>query len=177
MGTAREKIIPTCPPEDSLYGKKGWVEVLRREYFSDILDKTSQAESYRRFHGLNGNKAAKLLAVLPEKAGQDRQNFAPVLKDLLQMAARHPARVFLSGYLIDSGRWDERITVDTLIYLDEYGLMAPIEEFGADGLQINEQYRQIFPMLHEDFPFALLLHYYRQRNYEIKYSQKLEVNG
>lgn len=164
--------------QSRLYAEAGWVESLRAEYFSEILDPTSKIGSYQRFYGLSGEKAGRLLAALPEEAGVDRQNQSPRLKDLLAAATNHRDRVYLCGYLIDASRWDERITVDTLIFLDEFGTMAPIGDIGdfVDfSIPLINRHQKSSNMLKEDFSYDLLLHYYYLRHHKIDYRKKLKA--
>lgn len=158
-----------------LYGDIGWVEKVREEYLSDLLEKTSRVRSYQRFHGLTGEKARQLLAVLPQGALNDRQNLAPTLKLLLEVAGSHPGQVFLSGYLIDSSRWDERVSVDTLIYLDDFTMKIFGELAESSGGEVDNLEQQRINLLNSAFPIGMPSCYDNLHYPENDYPNRLDV--
>lgn len=123
------------PPEPGLYGRRGWTvraglwpllaqfpDGLRQPQASTggppataLLDEAgAPVHDYLPFAGLDAPAAATLLAALPDRALQDRQNQAPALRTLLRVCAQGGGRVRLCGYGIGPQRHDERLSVEAL---------------------------------------------------------------
>lgn len=102
-----------------LYGPLGWVAQTKIPLIlKDYLAAGQGIGDYQRFHGLEAAGARKLLDALPRIALADRQNDAPTLLAFLNACIANPGRVYLSGYLIGSSRWDERVSVDTMFIVE-----------------------------------------------------------
>ena len=137
VNTTKQKTTPAMagstavsdqPVKYGLYGPRGWTDT---ETIRTVLAKYTalspqnrsnrddnwdigSGRSFLRFWGLSGEDASRLLDTVPVANLSDRQNDAPTLYALLELARRLPRRVRLSGYLIGSGRADERLTVDAI---------------------------------------------------------------
>jgi hypothetical protein len=67
------------------------------------------------FSGVDGESAAELLATLPSKCLDNRQNDAPTLRNILSAARDHP-KVLFGGYVVGPDRTDERVSADTVFF-------------------------------------------------------------
>ena len=67
------------------------------------------------FSGADGEAATELLAKLPAKCLENRQNAGPTLRSILSAARDHPEIVF-GGYIVGPERTDERVSVDTVFF-------------------------------------------------------------
>jgi hypothetical protein len=67
------------------------------------------------FSGADGEAAAELLATLPSKCLDNRQNAGPTLRDILS-AARDDPKVVFGGYVVGPDRTDERVSADTVFF-------------------------------------------------------------
>lgn len=124
-----------------LYGPLGWVAQAKIPLIlKDYLAAGQGIGDYQRFHGLQAAGARKLLDALPRIALADRQNDAPTLLAFLNACIANPGRVYLSGYLIGSSRWDERVSVDTMFIVEPSAEGAP-EPTPAKARQIWRTYQ------------------------------------
>lgn len=126
-------------PTDTLYGPRGWtvktgVFDAIKPYLDELTTFTEQPlrfsgsgdQSYRnwpfpdymRFSGLRGTVCSLLYELLPASQLADRQNNSPTLGSLLQAAATRPTEVSLTGYVIGPQRFDERISIEALVWVD-----------------------------------------------------------
>lgn len=102
-----------------LYGPLGWLAQTKiPEILKSYIAPGQGLGDYQRFHGLDAEGAAKLRDALPRVALADRQNEAPTLLAFLNACIANPGRVYLSGYIIGSLRWDERVSVDTMFVVE-----------------------------------------------------------
>lgn len=93
--------------DETMYGERGWTDIL-----GTVLQAETVCDDYWHF-SLPGDVAAKVLPLIPEDALEDRQNNGPSLRTMLQAAIDcHEAT--LNGYVIGKGRFDERITCDSI---------------------------------------------------------------
>lgn len=124
LGEEGDKIVLEMLEDDpdlpsGLYGPLGWLaETKIPQILKDYVATGQGIGDYQRFHGLDAEGARKVLAALPRIALADRQNDAPTLLAFLNACIANPGRVYLSGYLIGSSRWDERVSVDTMFIVE-----------------------------------------------------------
>ena len=124
LGEEGDKIVLEMLEDDpdlpsGLYGPLGWLaETKIPQILKDYVATGQGIGDYQRFHGLDAEGARKVLAALPRIALADRQNDAPTLLAFLKACIANPGRVYLSGYLIGSSRWDERVSVDTMFIVE-----------------------------------------------------------
>lgn len=124
-----------------LYGPLGWVAQTKIPLIlKDYLAAGQGIGDYQRFHGLEAAGARKLLDALPRIALADRQNDAPTLLSFLNACIANPGRVYLSGYLIGSSRWDERVSVDTM-FIVEPSAEGGLEPTPDEARQIWRSYQ------------------------------------
>ncbi|WP_122820909.1 hypothetical protein [Varibaculum vaginae] len=109
-----------------LYGPMGWMKETKiPQILKEYLAAGQGIGDYQRFHGLDAEGAQKVLTALPRVALADRQNDAPSLLAFLNACIANPGRVYLSGYVIGSSRWDERVSVDTMFVVESSAEGAP----------------------------------------------------
>ncbi|WP_131333555.1 hypothetical protein [Schaalia vaccimaxillae] len=97
-----------------LYGHSGWLQDTGVcDLIAPYMTGTRTID-YCRFSDLTGEDIHTLVDILPKEALLDRQNNAPTLGQMLTVA-QGSIPVFLSGYIITAPRWDERITVDSIM--------------------------------------------------------------
>ena len=124
LGEDGDKILLDMLDDDpdlpsGLYGPLGWLaETKIPEILKNYLATGQGIGDYQRFHGLDAEGASKLRSALPRVALADRQNDAPTLLAFLNACIANPGRVYLSGYMIGSSRWDERVSVDTMFVVE-----------------------------------------------------------
>ncbi len=97
--------------EERLYGleSKGFTN---KPEIKEILEPySSQSGSLVHFDGLPAGKAADLLKHCPEALKTDKQNDAPSFGKMVEVGMKF-GRVWFHGYVIDSSRDDERITLE-----------------------------------------------------------------
>lgn len=147
LGAAGDKIVEQMvkdnPSADNgLYGPMDWTKKTgAANILEEYLDKVGFDSDCKRFSTLDSEGAEKLLGVLPSMAYQDRQNEAPTLGKMLAACAANPEKVHLSGYMIDSSRWDERISVDAIHIADPSAVKNTILS-GQDAKDKWQQYRE-----------------------------------
>lgn len=108
-----------------LYGKSGWTvdtgvwEVIAQftgvdeelENYHDI----NQIPDFLPFEGLGAQQAEKLLKLLPEDNLNDRQNYGPTARSLLQACVDNPDKIQLIGYYVGPSRGDERVSIEGFV--------------------------------------------------------------
>lgn len=108
--------------EKVFYGPRGWTKQIRAAELLEITDEDECSsgdccfwnDSFARFYHACATQIAALLDELPADNLDDRQNNAPCFGDLARACLTHPEQVTVSGYLVGSGRFDERITIDAI---------------------------------------------------------------
>lgn len=124
LGETGDKLLLDMLEQDpdlpsGLYGPLGWLAKTNiPKILKSYLGAGQGIGDYQRFHGLDAEGARALLAALPRIALADRQNDAPTLLAFLNACIANPGRVYLSGYVIGSSRWDERVSVDTMFVVE-----------------------------------------------------------
>lgn len=114
--------------EEGIYGPRGWtvlsgVATLALQYSDWMwMDLASECPGvkleamidYLPFFGADAWLAKRLRAKIPEESLEERQNYAPSLKSILEFTIEHPDEVLFSGYLIGPQRFDERLSADAI---------------------------------------------------------------
>lgn len=103
-----------------LYEPKGFTE--SEEIMELLSPYLFRMRPIGMFHGMPVGMSRKLLGILPEEHGKDRQNDSPTFAEFVSLAEQFDGT--LDGYVIWSNRDDERITVDTLIVPREKGAVV-----------------------------------------------------
>ncbi|MDO4664694.1 MAG: hypothetical protein Q4A71_00555 [Actinomycetaceae bacterium] len=116
---------------ERLYGPAGWTNGQVRNILqgNTFFSGRFASSDYDPFCDLQADAAAALLKLVPEPQLQDRQNFAPTFKQLLQATCANPEQMALDGYLIGPGRFDERVTIEAFTWKlgedDPHSTVAP----------------------------------------------------
>lgn len=121
LQTAENRFLAGLFPDSTgLYGPPGWTEscLITQLIKPFFLAENTIGQGYHRFAGIDSYLAQLLSSLLVLPNLNDRQNQAPTLGDLLTATAKTNGKMFLEGYLIDRSRYDERISVDTVYWLE-----------------------------------------------------------
>lgn len=101
-----------------MYGRKGFTEKPEvRAILAQYEEGQHSSGGLVFYDAVPAQVAQKLLALLPKKQANDRQNDAPSFSQFVNMGVEH-IRVFFHGYRVLPSREDERITVE--------GFYAPV---------------------------------------------------
>lgn len=127
---SKGKAVSTAIPlplasSPGLYGPAGWIDDCGvSSLIAPCLCAPSFADDFARFEGVGADEAAALVEILPRGNLADRQNNGPTVAELLTLAIKRPG-VLLSGYIVKSPRWDERLSIDGCFIPAQDGLPAP----------------------------------------------------
>lgn len=91
------------------YGPIGWTRKVDPLLFNGD---ESVSDGLISFDDVSYKVAEEVLALLPGDADTDRQNEAPTLRELLELAVKYEG--FFGGYRVGPSRDDERVTVDSV---------------------------------------------------------------